>query len=406
VRNPCEIAIVGAGPLAFFACLKWLEQGVVPTLVFPRREALSLAYSQAFMGAFWPSPNDPPTRPLVAHGLEVTRYLIDLHRRGTELLSKPEIAKLLPSLQSEAFRYGLEGFEEKELLQAFEQDLGLKEPLSSTSRHALFPEESRARLLKDPGHWRVPFLQYFRQKGVPIIDEKVLSLQEDSKGVELLFARKESLRCEVVLLATGESTGTLLPELSASLVPMSDMLFRWRIQSPKAPKSRVALDSSKAADPLAMRGHNGHVAIVWNPEAFEFPLCLSGPRFLIPGAGVGVSKHSLVEERLKQKGLEFHRAKTLPFLAQTLGYTTWESFSQQMRLQFEGACYGSDCLPCDELPLVGEFGKWGRIVGSAGFLAAGHSAQLYMAHALVELINTGKSPGLHPRLSPRRLHEA
>ena len=38
-----------------------------------------------------------------------------------------------------------------------------------------------------------------------------------------------------------------------------------------------------------------------------------------------------------------------------------------------------DCHPCDELPLVGEFGKLGKIIGLAGFLGTGFSAGVFGA---------------------------
>jgi hypothetical protein len=62
-------------------------------------------------------------------------------------------------------------------------------------------------------------------------------------------------------------------------------------------------------------------------------------------------------------------------------------------------------LPCDELPLLGEFGSHGRLLGNAGWIGVESSAALPAAEIICDLIVHGRSKGhsLHPQLSPKRL---
>lgn len=63
---------------------------------------------------------------------------------------------------------------------------------------------------------------------------------------------------------------------------------------------------------------------------------------------------------------------------------------------------GVDCLPCDELPVLGELGTQGRILGGTGWLGCGWSAGFRSAQIIADLVVHGKSEKLLPLLKPLR----
>lgn len=390
----CDVCIVGAGPLGLFVAHALQESGA-------RVVVLDASHApKPSLGVFWPSPNDPPTRAEVAHGTEMAKYLCEVHDRGVELSQKIGLEKTLPFQTSRVFRYGLEPYEREELqkaslnpafgVSACEGDLGLQ------SAASLFHENRPGLLLSDVTEWRTALQRHVAHRGVNFELDTATLLTETTQGVRLETLGRRVVECEIAILGTAARTGNLLPEFRDILVPMADAVFLWRR------KGSLQVSRNGTPSALALRGHNGHVAAAWNPADPAFPLRISGPRFLWPSAGAGLEKEGSVDARLRVKALDFHRAKTLPFVARCLGHRTWEECAAKEGLEFHSAHFGTDCLPCDELPVVGEFGQWGRVLGASGFLATGLSAGLAAAHMLADLVLTGASPHLHPLLSPRR----
>ena len=404
-----DVCIVGAGALGLFTA--WhLSRSGARVVVCDR----DVGMPRPGLGAFWPSPSDPPTRAQTAHGAEMACYLIDLHGRGVALAAAPEFQAVLPSSRLRALRYGLESFERAELAQASSHEgfglsatpgpVGLQEP------SPLFVESGDALVLRDAQGWRERLAGALRGRGIEFLDENVFQLVETTSGVTLETDRGLTIEAEITVLATASRAGDLLAPMRDVFVPMTDAVLSWKRAVRKKTPSRAlpvlpANLRTQAREALGLRGHNGHVAAVWDPSDDLFPLRLSGPRFLWPGAGVGVAQTGGLDAKLRARALDFHRAKTLPLIARMLGHATWEAFAEREGLTFHSARFGIDCLPCDELPVLGEFGKWGRLLGASGFLASGYSAQLQAARMLADLVESGTSTNLHPRLSPRRLRE-
>lgn|GEM_PF-627164 len=392
----CDICIAGAGALGLFAAFFLSGKGARVLLVDSRMRMPSPT-----LGALWPSPNDPPTRALVAHGPELARYLTNLHVQGVEL--SRSLGTILAADDARAFRYGLEAFERQELEKAVAANLGvtlLEDAVGLGEARTFFAESAGARALRDPVGWRMPLLRAVRASGVQDVCDDVAQLEERTTGVILRTVKGTRIEAEMVIVCAAARTGELLPAFSEVLVPMSDACFLWKRSTPKRGASAELPLEARAA--LCLRGHNGHVAAVWAPEAGEFPLRVSGPRFLWPGAGAGIALRGAPDARKREAAMDFHRAKTLPLLARALGFSTWEAWRFRAHLAFHSVVYGVDCLPCDELPVAGEFGRWGRVLGAAGFLGTGLGAQITAARGLVDLAEKGASDLLHPQLSPRR----
>jgi glycine/D-amino acid oxidase-like deaminating enzyme len=281
-------------------------------------------------------------------------------------------------------------------------------------------ESSSARVLDDTDAARHRLLEGVVALGARVFRERAIALEESTRGVVVTTARGRRVNAEIVVLAMAARTSELLPGYEKVLVPMTDAAFFWKRTgtrtgtragtgtgtstgtSTRAPRAATDTTPLAGREGIALRGHSGHVAVVWNPIDSRTPLRISGPRFLWPGAGVGVAHEGNVDSRMRARALDFHRAKTLPLLARALGCPTWEAFAEREGLVFEGGRFGVDCLPCDELPVVGEFGRWGRILGASGFLGTGWSAHVSSARALADFVDRGASKDLHPRLSPRR----
>ena len=133
---------------------------------------------------------------------------------------------------------------------------------------------------------------------------------------------------------------------------------------------------------------------------------MTGPRFLLPQAGAGVdltkqpldrSLISKIESWIQGSLL----AKVVPLLLQTSTHEAAND-SHEISLKLLDIRMGVDCLPCDELPMLGELGHQGRILGATGWLGCGWSAGFQAASTLVDIVQTGKSEQLKPLLRPQR----
>ena len=61
-----------------------------------------------------------------------------------------------------------------------------------------------------------------------------------------------------------------------------------------------------------------------------------------------------------------------------------------------------DIHPCDELPVVGEFGKLGKVLSCAGWLNNSVSPFAWTAQNMVDMLLHDKKELVHPLLHPRR----
>jgi hypothetical protein len=105
------------------------------------------------------------------------------------------------------------------------------------------------------------------------------------------------------------------------------------------------------------------------------------------------------------EGLAAVLPAALRVLNPALGFADKVSAAAE-KLQREGVArdFVLGTLPCDELPLLGEFGSHGRLLGNVGWIGVESSAALPAAEIICDLIEQGRSKGhrLHPQLSPKR----
>lgn len=388
--NKTEVLIVGGGPLGW-ACGRLLARKKIRTLVVDPHQASNTApWSQRGLGLFWPSLNDPPTRAVVAHGLPMARWLQEFCRHGQDLITELFPASIIQKLN--CVRVGILDHEISELDSAFAQNLALEKP-QRFSKAKIFPESAPAFLLERPKTLSLPqnerkFLSF--KRGI------VTSAADSKDNCTAILSTGENVSSEMIILANGFEIGKLEPWLKDMLIPMSDVETHWTTN----------LTCPANARPVAIRAANGHVASVFFPSVdpnqgsrFTWSVRMTGPRFMLPSAGAGVDLSlQSVDGNLQTLIEQWLVSIYLPALCEFLQ----TSEPTEIKVQLKESRFAADCLPCDELPMLGDLGHQGRILGSTGWLACGWSASLQSAAILCELIVQGQSTQLAPLLRPRR----
>ena len=357
-----DVLVVGGGWCGVFSALLLSKQGVKVTLVAPR------LFPQHSLGVLWPSLNDPPTRAYAAHGLEVACYLQDFCKQGLDffLANGTGFAKNFVSVP--AVRLGILPHECEELHKGAELGFGLK----ATSQPLLYEEISSALVGKNPQEWENQARYLLKENGITYYQDSVCAVKETRHHVSVQCEAGHMLSAEQAVLACGPALPQLLPHFSSILIPMKDVMISYGSQGKSA---------------CAFRAQNGHIAgYRWSGH-----LAITGPRFLLPQAGVGLNPQVSHAAACHA----YHKKTLFPVLKQL------DLLKEEPLLIQEGV-FSVDCHPCDELPVLGEYGKWGRILGNSGWLGVGFSAGIQAARILCEMICQGNTPLLHPRLTPRR----
>jgi hypothetical protein len=381
-----DVVVIGSGFFGVTTALLLARQGIAVTLISSDKTLVSsLSVS---LNTLWPSLNDPPTRALVAHGQEVASYLQDFCAHGVDLFES--LFSSLPYvLRVPCARVGMQDFEQKELQKACELGFGLK----TTKQPQIFEESQTAICITNPERFQEDLTSQLLLAGVHVAFHKVTEISESLSGCCVKTQSGLSFQCELIVLANGLSIPSFFPKYKEILIPMSDVIteYQW--------------SSEKKLPHSFFRAFNGHVGVsLWSRENIgnKGTLKVTGPRFLLPGAGVGLSlQETDLANNVKQNISQFHKHVFHMLALQNgeenpsnfLKFVTFEQRTMQVKI---------DCHPCDELPLIGEFGKLGKVLGCAGFLATGFSAGVWAGHIVSELIVQQKSNALHKRLKPRR----
>lgn len=381
-----DLTIIGEGFFGTCTALLLSRQGYSVTLVTQGKEILESCTNS--LGVLWPSLNDPPTRAYVAHGHEVACYLNDFCQHGIEYFFSEILSNSSENywIKSPCLRIGLQDFEQEELEKAKNLGFGL----THTQHKEIYQEKYSSYICINLNLFKKQMHQFLKQSSVNIVAEKVVSINEKEGLVTL---DNSEIKSEIIILANGVHISEYLPKYKAILVPMSDILVEY------------VCESSKKIEPVTFRASNGHVGVSFFQTENKTILRMTGPRFLLPQAGVGIV---LGKERITQLILtnidKFHQ-QIFSTLAMYYAYADLKSFLSDFPFIRTNYDVRVDCHPCDELPLVGEFGKLGKILGCTGFLATGFSSGVWGAKIICDLICEQKSLALHERLQPRRFYK-
>ncbi|KAB8036868.1 FAD-dependent oxidoreductase [Silvanigrella paludirubra] len=384
-----DVIIVGAGAFSCFSALLLKQKGMNVAVVYSENTSPMESFLQT-LNTCWPSLNDPPTRAEVAHGHEVALYLHEFCIKGLNYFKEtllPLIEDQNNWLEADCFRIGAKDFEVEELVDAFNLGFGLKK----TENASVFKEDKSSLICLNSKLFQENIIKSLAKNNVTLIPYDVIKLEERQSKCILELKNNSIIESEIVVLGSSLNIAKIMPKFQSILIPMSDSLFEYELDNPENSQFK----------PINLRASNGHIcASVFNQKD-KIKIKLSGPRFLLPGAGAGfdLTKKEL-DNKVFQNIEKYHREIVFNLIANLIPNhnifinKSVELISKKILV---------DCYPCDELPLLGEYGKLGRILGNTGWLATGLSSGSWAASIICELILNEKSLELHSRLHPRRL---
>ncbi len=229
------------------------------------------------------------------------------------------------------------------------------------------------------------------KSGATLVPNCLVSrIVEDEKSVKVVAVNGDVFETEIAVLATNQSSGVLLPHLKDVFVPMTDVACQYTFSLER-----------ERHEVFAFRNGNGHIAAKLELKGTTGTLVISGPRFLLPGAGAGLDLVSdgYDPKMLLPKLAGFHTQKVFPKLDFLL---TAKEISALSSSRPTGEFLKVDCHPCDELPLLGEAGRMGKLLVAAGWLANGFASGSLAAEILVGFIELGRHQKYENMLSPQR----
>lgn len=390
-KQTFDIVIVGAGPFACFSALLLAQNGMKVALVYPENTSPMESFLTS-LNACWPSLNDPPTRAEVAHGHDVASYLHQYCAKGLSFFENT----ILPMLgeqdnwtQSNCFRIGIKDFEIEELQDAYRLGFGLKK----TEQNNVYREEYFSLLCFDKNRFKNNVKKSLKKNNVTLISSAVKKLVESQNKCTLELQNNFQLISEIVILGNGLEISKLMSRYEKILIPMSDCLFEYEYD----------LKEGFKIPPISFRASNGHICATLIYHEQKIQLRISGPRFLLPGAGAGLNLTNVaIEQKVFQVIEKYHQEIVFGLISKELKVALKSEFLDQFPFSLVSKKALVDCYPCDELPIVGEYGKLGRVLGNTGWLATGFSAGVWSAKIICDLVLNEKSSDLHARLQPRR----
>jgi hypothetical protein len=386
-----DVTIVGAGPFSCFSALLLAQNGMKIGLVYPEKTNPMDTFLTS-LSACWPSLNDPPTRAEVAHGHEVASYLHQFCSKGL-IFFKDILLPIIEDqdnwIQSNCLRIGIKDFEIEELFDAYKLEFGLK----STDQKNVYLEDHFSYLCLDKGHFKNKVIKSLEKNNITLIPSAVKKLIESQSKCTLELENTSSIVSEIVILGNSLDISKILPKFEKILIPMSDCLFEY--------------EGSNTHDfkfsPISFRASNGHICGVIFSQNNKVQLKVSGPRFLLPGAGAGFNLTKVeIDNKVFQAVEKYHQEFVFDLLSKELKFASKAEFLTELPVSLVSKKIVVDCYPCDELPIIGEYGKLGRVLGNTGWLATGFSSGAWSAKIICDLVLNEKSSDLHPRLHPRR----
>jgi hypothetical protein len=386
-----DVIIVGAGPFSCFCAVLLSQQSLRVGLIYPHNTQPMESFLHS-VNACWPSLNDPPTRAHAAHGHQVALYLQEFCNKGAMFFYNSILPLIEDSsnwLAAECYRVGLKEFEVEELHQASALGFGLEK----TNKNNIFKEIYSSYICLDKKLFQKKIIQFLQKNNVTFLQSEVINISETQNNCNLTLANGQQTNSEIIILGNSLNISKLLSRYNSILVPMSDCLYNYEAVLPK----------TNVKFPFSYRMSNGHISLVAYSILEKIFIKITGPRFLLPGAGAGVNLENVsIEEKIFNNIEKYHKDIIFKFLLEDLNIDVKNNFNYEKSIKCVDKRILADCYPCDELPMLGEFGKLGRILGNTGWLATGFSAGAWAAHIICDLVLHEKSADLHSRLQPRR----
>ena len=383
-----DVVVVGAGAFSSFSALLSAQKGMRVALVYPQNTEPVESFLSS-LSTCWPSLNDPPTRAEVAHGHEVAFYLHEFCAKGLKFFQDVLLHLINDQdnwMEANCFRIGLKEFEVQELLDAFVLGFGLKK----TEDLNIFKEDNSSLICLNRTLFQKNLIQALKKNNVTLLPSEVVKLNEFQNKCTLELLHGQTIESEIVVLGNSLNIAKIMPKFE-TIVPMSDCLFEYEMDNINCVEF----------EPFTFRASNGHICGSVFGHNQKVKINLSGPRFLLPGAGAGLDLTKVdLDNKVFQGVQKYHSEIIFELLSKML---TRVVVFEKNAVKLNITKVIVDCYPCDELPILGEYGKLGRILGNTGWLATGISSGSWASSIICELILNEKSSALHSRLHPRRL---
>ena len=390
-----DVAVVGAGPFSCFSALLLAQNGIKVALVYPELTEPMDTFVTS-LSACWPGLNDPPTRAQVAHGHEVAHYLYNFCSKGSVFFKDfilPIIYDKENWVQSDCLRIGIKDFEIEELNAAYKMGFGLKK----TPEKNFYLEEFFSYLCVDRKIFKDKIIQALKKNNVTLVASALASLTETQSKCILKLKNDTTLVSEIVILGNSLNISKILLKFKNILIPMSDCLFEYECHA----------ENNFKFFPFSFRASNGHICATIQQSNDKIQIKISGPRFLLPGVGAGLDLTNVkIESKIFNSIEKFHKDIIFDTISKKLGLSSTTEFFSKFPVSLISKKILVDCYPCDELPIVGEYGKLGKILGTTGWLGTGFAGGAWAAKIMRDLVLNEKSPDLHERLHPRRFFSA
>jgi glycine/D-amino acid oxidase-like deaminating enzyme len=197
------------------------------------------------------------------------------------------------------------------------------------------------------------------------------------QAVTLMLADGTSVWAEVAVVAAHLSTGVLVPELTAALVPFADQWTEFALSNQPLPEWCIP--------GTAFSTNNTHE---WGVIVREKLVRFGGGRYLRPLAGIESTQPTVDPKIVKH----LREQLTRTFSGVTADKLTAVSSFGMV-----------DIKPCDELPVIGPMFGEPRLLIATGFGGQGPQMGFHAGSQIAELIANGSAPGLPRSLWPERL---
>lgn len=440
-----DVIVCGDDLCAFATTALLREQGLsVVQVCCPGTSTLSV---DPYFRVLWPTLPDPPTRLAVAHGHTVAAEVLCFLRDSAAdtarwLASVAPAARLTPA---RCIRLAAAPHEQRELQVAaghfdhvvvqrsVHTDVPVGQALDCGGRASpVFADEGNAAVLQGlggPCPWQI--FSDIEQQHSPL-QRNIVTIEESSRDVRVTCAEGDVLRAELAVVSLGHRTAQLLPRFRDVAVAVRSVALHASGLNPVSDSAAASASSARSplhAQAVCFRAASGHISgalVRGTSEQGRLGLYLSGPRYLFDAA-TGVPLAAAREPMPFQSAFPFASwnkalGRVLEELAES--QPQWSHAASDLAalvgtcpdgvLAPGGAWRGplgalyleqtAECWPCDELPMLGEFGVHGRLLGSAGWLGCGESEAMACARVLADLALKGRpEPGSYPSLlSPRR----
>jgi|JFJP01.1.fsa_nt_gi hypothetical protein len=352
------IVIIGASPLSIYLGLI-LKKHSIPFKIIDRRPSLPTSWMTE--GTWWPAPLDPPTRIQVAHGPEIKTYLLEFYKKSLKNFRSQIPESFFQEIP--CVRRAFEDFEIREMEKCgykhkntYGTTIDYKENVGLICTKAQAFQNWIESELKD--HM--------------IFNETLQNIEESTSNVMLQY-QNTTQKADIVILAGGREAQKFFPHLKNVLASVKNRQDKYHFIGTGLQFENEMVRAYRGASgnwTLSMRYGKSRDDKEINLEDCQ-SLTTTGPTYF-----------------------SHNEDKTLHFFK-----TKFRFFDKYVRVSTRTY---QEIWPCDELPLLGEFGHHGRILGSCGWLGTGVTAQYQASLILWDILKTGRSSDLHPLLTPRR----